>query len=132
MIRHVLGGAVFFQGRFKAALGHNPGAIEALKPLEGISVPEGSLTGDQWKSLGAAFKAADGALIDLVSSLPEEDFNAPVTLDWYGGNPPSVPLSFMLHQFITHGIHHRGQISQVLDELKIDNDYSGINVLFIQ
>jgi uncharacterized damage-inducible protein DinB len=37
----------------------------------------------------------------------------------------------MLSQILTHGTHHRGQLSQVLDELKIDNNYSGINVAFL-
>jgi uncharacterized damage-inducible protein DinB len=56
---------------------------------------------------------------------------APVKLDWYSGNPPSVPLPFMFQQFIIHGTHHRGHISQILDELTIANDYSGINVAFV-
>jgi uncharacterized damage-inducible protein DinB len=37
----------------------------------------------------------------------------------------------MLHNLSAHGTHHRGQISQILDELKIDNDYSGLNVQFV-
>jgi uncharacterized damage-inducible protein DinB len=37
----------------------------------------------------------------------------------------------MLYNLTAHGTHHRGQISQILDELKIDNDYSGINVQFL-
>jgi uncharacterized damage-inducible protein DinB len=37
----------------------------------------------------------------------------------------------MLQQIVVHGTHHRGQISQILDSLKIDNDYSGINVRFL-
>jgi uncharacterized damage-inducible protein DinB len=37
----------------------------------------------------------------------------------------------MFSQLIAHGTHHRGQISQVLDELGIDNNYSGINVAFL-
>jgi uncharacterized damage-inducible protein DinB len=131
LVRHLLGGTVFFQGMFKAALGHNAAALKALSPLEGVSIPQDALAEDQWKSLAASFETADNALISLVSSLEEADFKAPVQTEWYGGKPPSVPLSFMLHQLITHGIHHRGQISQILDELKIDNDYSGIKVEFL-
>jgi uncharacterized damage-inducible protein DinB len=36
----------------------------------------------------------------------------------------------MLLQLTAHNTHHRGQVSQILDELKIDNDYSAINVTF--
>jgi uncharacterized damage-inducible protein DinB len=54
-----------------------------------------------------------------------------VKLDWYKGKPATVPLSVMLQQLVTHNLHHRGQISQILDSLKIDNDYSGINIKFL-
>lgn len=35
----------------------------------------------------------------------------------------------MIHYF-NHQTHHRGQISEILDELKIDNDYS--NMIFLE
>jgi len=62
-------------------------------------------------------------------SSAESDLKLPVKLDWYAGNPDSVPLSFLLSQLLVHNTHHRGQISQVLYELKIDNDFSGIGIL---
>jgi len=65
----------------------------------------------------------------MTEALSEADLKLPVKLDWYGGNPDSVPLSFLLSQLLVHNTHHRGQISQVLDELKIDNDFSGIGIL---
>jgi uncharacterized damage-inducible protein DinB len=37
----------------------------------------------------------------------------------------------MLEQHVAHNTHHRGQISQILDSLKIENDFSGINVKFL-
>jgi uncharacterized damage-inducible protein DinB len=64
----------------------------------------------------------------MAQVLTEQDFSRPIKLDWYGGNPESVPLSFMLSQLVLHNTHHRGQISQILDALKIDNDYSGIGI----
>jgi uncharacterized damage-inducible protein DinB len=132
LVRHVLGGTVFLGGMLKSAVPGNAEAQQALSPLEGLTVDyEGALSEAQWKDLSACFAAADKALIDFVSALGDKDFEAPVKLEWYGGNPASVPLYFMLQQITSHHIHHRGQISQVLDELKIDNDYSGINVQFL-
>jgi len=84
-----------------------------------------------WKKLIADFKAIDKAYIDFAAALSDEDLTAPVKIDWYKGKPAEVPLHFMLQQLVSHGIHHRGQISQILDSLKIDNDYSGINVKFL-
>jgi uncharacterized damage-inducible protein DinB len=131
LLRHILGGTIFLSGMYKTALGGNAAALKALVPLEGIAVPENTLGEAQWKELGAMLDAADAALVNLAAALNEGDLNQPIKLDWYGGNPDSVPLSFMLHQLTVHNIHHRGQISQILDSLNIDNDYSGINAAFL-
>jgi uncharacterized damage-inducible protein DinB len=130
LLVHVLGGAVFLLGMLKEALGGSP-AQAAFSGLDSVAVPQGALDGEQWKALGVAFEKVDDAYISLVSSLREEDLKAQVKLSWYSGNPPSVPVAFMLQQLTAHGTHHRGQISQILDSLKIDNDYSGISPAFI-
>jgi uncharacterized damage-inducible protein DinB len=132
LVRHILGGVCFFGGLFTKPLAHNTAASEALASLAAIpQAPDGALTEAQWKEVTAALDAADKAYVALVQALKDEDLDAPVELNWYGGNPAAVPLSFMLQQLVSHNIHHRGQISQILDELKIDNDYSGINVAFV-
>jgi uncharacterized damage-inducible protein DinB len=128
---HLLGGTVFFLGMFKDTVPNNAAAQKALKSLAKVEMFNGKLTGDQWEKAAAGMKAADKALLAFVDSLSEEDLKAPVKLNWYNGKPPAVPLYFMLQQLIAHGTHHRGQISQILDSLKIDNDYSGINVKFL-
>jgi uncharacterized damage-inducible protein DinB len=129
LIRHVGGGTLFFSGLFRGALGSAP-AVKALGALDKISFPKDSLSEAQWKQAAADLQALDQALVDFTAALSEADLAAPVKLDWYGGNPADVPLSFMFYQLTAHNTHHRGQISQILDELKIDNDYSGINVAF--
>jgi uncharacterized damage-inducible protein DinB len=131
LFRHILGGTGFFLGMFKGALPDRGVVQEALASLEGISVPKDTLSEAQWEALGAARENLDKLLLDFIGLLGDSDFQAPVKLGWYGGNPDSVPLHFLLHNLSAHGTHHRGQISQILDELKIDNDYSGINVQFL-
>ncbi|MDR0688952.1 MAG: damage-inducible protein DinB [Spirochaetaceae bacterium] len=127
---HLLGGTLFFHSLFKGALGEGSPAAKVLD-YPAITLPKGKLSEAQWKSLGPFFEAADGATVEFIKALKDEELSSPITLDWYGGNPPSVPLFFMLQQLTAHGIHHRGQISQILDELKVDNDYSGIDVAFL-
>jgi uncharacterized damage-inducible protein DinB len=131
LYRHLLGGTVFFLGMFKDAVPKNSAAGKALAPLGKIEMFQGKLTEDQWKKAAAGMKAADKAYLAFVSSLSEEDLKAPVKINWYNGKPPAVPLYFMLQQLTAHGTHHRGQISQILDSLKIDNDYSGISIKFL-
>jgi uncharacterized damage-inducible protein DinB len=132
LARHILGGVCFFGSMFTKPLAGNAAASKALAGLAAIPrPPEGALTEAQWKDVVAAIDTADKAYVALTEALKAEDLDAPVELNWYGGNPASVPLAFMLQQLVAHNIHHRGQISQILDELKIDNDYSGINVAFL-
>jgi uncharacterized damage-inducible protein DinB len=129
LYRHILGGACFFLGTiFKPVLAGNAAASKILASLDGLSLPEGALDEGRWKALSAAFETADTAIVETAAALTEEDLKLPVKVEWY---PASVPLFFMFHQLMVHGIHHRGQLSQILDELKIDNDYSGINAAFL-
>jgi uncharacterized damage-inducible protein DinB len=129
--RHLLEGEVFFlQVLFKKAVAGNAAAQKALDQAEGIVVPKGKLDESQWKSLTLSFAAANGALVNFVSALSDSDYKTPVDIG-HGGNPVSEPLYFLLQQLVAHGTHHRGQISQILDELKIDNDYSRINEKFL-
>jgi len=131
LLRHILGGTKFFLGMYKGALGDGA-ALKAVSAADGVSFPvEGELNESQWKELGSALEAVDSAYINMAEALTETDMSRPVKIDWYGGNPESVPLSFMLSQLLVHNTHHRGQISQILDSLKIDNDYSGIGAEFL-
>ena len=126
---HILGGTWYFLSMFKTALTDNAAALKA------ISLPpmpaEGPFNGDQWKQLGETQEAIDAAYIGMAEALSESDLKLPVKIEWYGGNPGTVPLSFLLSQLLVHNTHHRGQISQILDSLKIDNDYSGIGIALL-
>ncbi|MDR0723324.1 MAG: DinB family protein [Treponema sp.] len=129
LIRHIGEGTRFFQGLFKGALSHKAPALKALTLAESLVIPQDTATEAQWKALVRAFEALDDGLIQVISVLDEQDFTIPT--QWYGGNPDTVPLYFLLYQLTMHGAHHRGQIAQILDELKISNDYSGINAAFL-
>jgi uncharacterized damage-inducible protein DinB len=129
LFRHVAGGTRFFLGMYGAVLSGK--AVGALNVLDAASWPEGTLTEAQWEKFGRTLETVDGAYVNMAAALTEADLSLPLKTEWYGGNPAEVPLSFMLSQLVVHNAHHRGQISQILDSLKIDNDYSGINVAFL-
>ena len=133
MVRHVLGGTVYFLNLFKDTLKNNANALKAVSALENISLPgeKEQLSESRWKELGVTLETVDAAYVNMTEALTGADASLPVKIDWYGGNPGSVPLSFMLSQLLVHNTHHRGQISQILDSLKIDNDYSGIGPEFL-
>jgi uncharacterized damage-inducible protein DinB len=131
LFRHNMGAPVYFFSLFIEAVGDNAEALKALAPLAKIKDFKGKLTEDQWKKVVSFSKIIDKAYVDFIGALNENDFSAPVKLDWYKGKPASVPMWFMLQQLTAHNIHHRGQISQILDSLKIENDFSGIDIKFL-
>jgi len=126
---HVAGGALYMQGLMRAS---QRAAAKALKATEKLKLAEGAkLTGAQWEELKAAWAKADQATVDLVNALSDTELALPVKLDWYGGNPGTVPLCFILHNIYVHGTHHRGQISQILDSMGVEHDFSGLDVEFL-
>jgi uncharacterized damage-inducible protein DinB len=132
LVSHIAGGTSYFLGLFAQAVSGNAEAQKALAPLKKIEIPQGKIDEEGWKKIVAAMKTTDKAYVGFTEALIDKDFSSPVKLDWYGGKPAAVPLYFMLQSLETHNTHHRGQISQILDSLKIDNDYSGINVKFLK
>jgi uncharacterized damage-inducible protein DinB len=130
LFRHTLGGIFYFLSIFKTALKNNTVASKAIAGLPTMP-EEGPLSEAQWKELGQTLEKTDAAYVDMAEALSEPDLRLPVELDWYSGNPASVSLSFMLSQLLVHNTHHQGQISQILDSLKIDNDFSGIDVALL-
>jgi uncharacterized damage-inducible protein DinB len=130
LVRHIAGGTGFFLGMFREAIASNPAALAVIGSLKPISPPGGSLTEAQWQQLAADIAALDEAYVNFTAALTEEDLKAPVKNN-KGGGPATVPLCFRLDQMMAHGTHHRGQVSQILDSLGIDNDYSGIDTAFL-
>jgi uncharacterized damage-inducible protein DinB len=127
LFRHLAEGTYYIVGMLKPALENNAAAVKAIDSMSAIS-GEGPLDDAGWKKLGHAVKTIYAAYISMAESLSDSDLKLPVKLGWYDGNPDSVPLSFLLGQLLVHGTHHRGQISQILDTMKIDNDFSMISI----
>ena len=132
LLRHTAGGTCYFLSMFKETMAGNPEVLKTLALLDKVKLPEEKKLDEAgWKKLCAAVKTIDKVYVSFAEALGDNDFSAPVKVSWYKGKPAEVPLSFMLGQLVSHGAHHRGQISQILDTLKIDNDYSGLNVKFL-
>ena len=132
LFRHNVGATQYFLRLYKTTLTGNAAAVKALSAIESLpKLPDGTLNETQWKELESISDAVDAAYIAMAEALNESDLSLPVKIDWFGGNPDAVPLSFMLSQLLVHNTHHRGQISQILDSLKIKHDYSGISVEFL-
>ena len=129
LVTHVVGSALYFLGLFRAS---SPAAVQALKGAEGLEVAEkDSLSAAEWSELKRACAIVDQATIGLIEKLSEEELAHPTPLDWYDGKPEAVPLCFLIHPAFVHETHHRGQISQLLDEMGIEHDFSSIDIEFL-
>jgi uncharacterized damage-inducible protein DinB len=74
-----------------------------------------------------AMQKLDSDLVEFADIIPEEDFNLSIAkLTIYNGRNVEVSIWEIITQLMTHQIHHRGQIAQVLDELGIENDFGGV------
>jgi uncharacterized damage-inducible protein DinB len=127
LLKHILGGTLLFQNLFKSALGADSKAFKALASVK-AGVPEKRLDDQTFKAIAGSFAVADAATVKFVRALEEAELALKVKIPWYGGKPGSVPLFFLFNQLVMHTVHHQGQISQILDELKVEHDFSGIDV----
>jgi uncharacterized damage-inducible protein DinB len=130
LLKHILGGTLLFQNLFKSALAEDSKALKVLKAVK-AGVPEKKLDDATFKSFAESFAIADAATVKFVKALEDEELVLKVKISWYGGKPGAVPLFFFFNQLVMHTVHHQGQISQILDELKIEHDFSGIDVKLI-
>jgi uncharacterized damage-inducible protein DinB len=126
---HTFGAVPFFHGVLRTAL---PAASSALKATEDLKAPKGDCLGpDQWSELKKIAAVADQATVDFIAALDESDLVCPIKIPWFGGKPDAVPLHYLLSTTIMHGVHHRGQISQILDEMGIEHNFSNLDVGFL-
>jgi uncharacterized damage-inducible protein DinB len=126
---HTFGALPFFHAVIRKALLETPSALNAT---DGLKAPKGDTLGaEQWAELKKIAEVADQATIDFITGLDEGDLTQPVKVEWFRGNPESVPLHYLLNTMVIHALHHRGQMSQILDEMGIDHNFSSLDLEFL-
>jgi len=79
--------------------------------------------------LANAVRVLDDSYVAFAEGLAEKDFETKCAVR--GSNEKlEVNVAWILFHVITHSVHHRGQISQVLDSLGVPNDWSGIKPVY--
>ncbi len=68
----------------------------------------------------------DGLLHDFVGSAPLDRFGAVLSYADSHGTPRRYFFRDALDHVFNHQTHHRGQVSQILDELKVEHDFSNL------
>lgn len=103
---HLIAGSCFFLNALSAAFPEkNLGSYD----VEAISVKD---------SFNLA-ESIDGKFLEFIANAKESDLQR--ELDFFGNR---IDTASLLLKWANHGIHHRGQISQILDEEEIENNWS--------
>jgi uncharacterized damage-inducible protein DinB len=88
-----------------------------------------------WKSL-SEYKpvrlAFDSTIKEIIEAIPESTYDIIFDRKNHLGAQTKVKAWIAYMHVFNHQTHHRGQIAAVLDQLKIDNDYSNIVWQFVE
>jgi uncharacterized damage-inducible protein DinB len=125
MLFHILLSDINWIKRFKAQFG----SYESLKRTKVGSYDEmklkEELKGD-YRKLFELRADADEEIENFVEELKDDDYTKVLKYKNYKGEDTEKEMWKVLMQMFNHQTHHRGQISDLLDMLGIDNDYSAI------
>jgi uncharacterized damage-inducible protein DinB len=88
-----------------------------------------------WKSL-SEYKnvrlAFDNTIKEIIEKIPENTYDMIFSRKTHLGVETRVKAWIAYLHIFNHHTHHRGQIAAVLDQLKINNDYSNILWQFLE
>jgi uncharacterized damage-inducible protein DinB len=122
LLDHIAEGEIYFQKQLQShfreskALQHDFIAVETQY---------NKINFREWPELKEAIMVLDQAFLSLIKEMEEQEIDKIISVDSFEGKK-DTSIGLFLLQAQNHATHHRGQISQILDELGIQNDYSGI------
>ncbi|MDF1568524.1 MAG: DinB family protein [Spirochaetaceae bacterium] len=86
---------------------------------------------DNLKDLRNHFLAVDSLFVKFIEETGEEVLQGNITVTRSNGKSHTFPFGKVVMQLFNHQTHHRGAISQILDEKEIENDYSNLMRMFM-
>ncbi len=124
VLAHIYGSDVGWLRRFKEYVG--PFKALAIPELEGPPHQWGVPMFKDFESMHAKRPALDAVIKQFVAEIPEESLAKVFSYPNYLGQKRTIAFGQALLHFFNHQTHHRGAVSEILDEMKITNDYSGL------
>ena len=123
ILDHVASSAVFLHKLVKASCPELGGlALDYLN----YKTEHGKINFPVFSELKAAIEALDLGFEEMVNSLNDEDLKKIIKFTTPRGTT-EYTLGIFIFQYVNHGIHHRGQIAQILDEMGIENNFSAFS-----
>jgi uncharacterized damage-inducible protein DinB len=126
ILDHVYASDVRWLNDFKNELGYSYGSDPLFK-----HVPEhGERLTNTIDELIEKRTYLDGLIIKMCSEIKDKDLEVIIHKKRKNGQILEKEFCKIILHFFNHQTHHRGQVSQILDAMNIENDYS--NMLFIE
>ena len=124
ILDHLVEGALYFQKQIWSSFPQLKSLSHKYSEFETVY---GSINFPSYSELITVLKICDQAFVRMFEVLSAEEMERDVTVKAFHGDSVQT-VYFIMLQYINHCTHHRGQISQILDEMNVDNDYSGIHL----
>lgn len=86
---------------------------------------------DDLKDLRGHFLDVDNLFIKLIEETDEEVLQGDITVTRSNDKSHTFPFGKVMMHLFNHQTHHRGAISQILDEKAVENDYSNLMRMFM-
>jgi len=125
MLFHILLSDINWMKRFKTLFGaYNSIETSKIGSYDETKLKEALKGG--YEKLFELRETVDKEIDDFVKELRDDDYGKVLKYKNYKGEDTEKEVWKVLMQMFNHQTHHRGQISDLLDMLGIDNDYSTI------
>ena len=121
-IQHYLGYEIHWLKTFKAA--SSKAALDKAI-LEGAVDDILAKGRDSFGETRAILAAIDAIYVEFMEEMSPDDFERTVTFTNPRGEQVERKRWNALFHVLNHSTHHRGEISAMLDTMKISNDYAG-------
>ena len=81
---------------------------------------------ERFDELHSARKVLDGVISSWIDELAESRYGEIVRYTDTAGRPREYVAWQAIDHIFNHQTHHRGQVSEILDELLVEHDYSNL------
>jgi uncharacterized damage-inducible protein DinB len=122
IIDHIAEGQIYFQRQIRNAFSSLSSLKHAYIDTE-MTYREINFV--DFNLLSNVIRVTNDAFVDLIAGMSGKDLEKVIAVESFEGEKKQTS-AFIIIQAINHATHHRGQLSQIFDEMKIPNDFSGI------
>jgi uncharacterized damage-inducible protein DinB len=122
IIDHIAEGQIYFQRQIRNAF---PSFLSLKHAYIDTEMTYREINFTDFNRLSDVIRVTSDAFVGLIAEISEKDLEKVITVESFEGEKKQTS-AFIIIQAINHATHHRGQLSQIFDEMKIPNDFSGI------